>query len=117
MHVQAQEAASADKANEQSPLGAFVTHELMAGGFLRQLLQPFLEDVTLGQPVPRNRQLHSEASSLKAYVQETFGWNFGMQELRRQAAASAHDPRLLSDDDEADDEAPVVVDLEEPYAL
>ncbi|KAK9866040.1 hypothetical protein WJX84_001451 [Apatococcus fuscideae] len=45
-------AASDDEGNSANPLGAFVTDELMAGGFLRALLQQFLEEISLCQQGP-----------------------------------------------------------------
>ncbi|KAK9837719.1 hypothetical protein WJX74_003717 [Apatococcus lobatus] len=117
---QAKDAASAneDNADGQSLLGTFVTDELMAGGFMRQLLQPFLEDISHARTGQVNRQLREEASRLNSFVQQAFGWNLGLQELRSQNVSSAHDSGLTPEAiDEADDEAPVVIDLEEPYAL
>lgn len=116
--MQAEKAASPDQeqADGQSLLGTFVTDELMAGGFLRQLLQPFLEEVLLSPPGQGQRHLHAEASRLKSFVQQAFGWTLGLEELRSQAPGAAQSyPN--GDMDEADDEAPVIVDLEEGYAL
>ena len=116
--MQAQKAASTDQeqADGQSLLGTFVTDELMAGGFLRQLLQPFLEEALLSPPGQGHRQLHAEASRLKSFVQEAFGWSPGLQELRSHAPGAAQSVPC-GDAEEADDEAPVVVDLEEGYAF
>ena len=115
--LQAQEAASDThgQTSEPSPLGAFVTDELMAGSFLRQLLQPFLEEVLLTQDsTARHARLHAEASRLRTFLQQAFGWTFGLQELRGDEGGQAFGDQ---DDQETDDEAPVIVDLGEPFAL
>ncbi len=116
LHLQAHEAASGvgEPTGDSSPLGAFVTDELIAGGFLKQLLQPFLEDIMTAQQTSQggHARLRTEASRLQSFVQQAFGWTVGVEELTPAAAGSAPRP-----DEEADDEAPVVVDLNESYAL
>ena len=117
MVLQAQQAASDEGSHtsDPSPLGAFVTDELIAGGFLRQLLQPFLEEVLSSPRGSRegNARLQTEASRLQAFVQQAFGWT-RIQELR---SAQPGQPDHAAADDEEDNEAPVVVDLGEPYGL
>ena len=115
--MQAHEAASGaeEATGGSSPLGAFVTDELMAGGFLKQLLQPFLEDIMSAQQASQggHARLRTEAFRLQSFVQQAFGWAVGVEELTPATAGSA--PNYP--DEEADDEAPVVVDLDESYAL
>lgn len=125
MQAEKAAAASDDEGNSANPLGAFVTDELMAGGFLRALLQQFLEEISLCQqgPGPGQTRLKADASCLRVFVQQAFGWNLEMSELRsapRSLPVNGQNLRAggsSNEDEESDDEAPVIVDLHQPYAL